>query len=180
MAKKPVTNETEPLNENEQNRLDDYLRAQLDKAELEDLHWVHGDDDAVPYCYECAVKKVEEIKSREPERDVCVDGGWGTEEDGPESCDTCGKPLDCSFTDYGSESEIDHFIENGFDHKNAYDCWSLETAISSRGWEVWADRTYRNNAKKEEDYNYFEKLHRLCRKILSQLDEDKDYDKDTH
>lgn len=157
------------LNENEQKRLDEYLQAQSRQAELEDLHWVHGDDEGIPYCYECAKKKVEEIKSEEPDRDVFVDGGWGSEEDGSQSCDTCYKPLDCSFTDYGSESEVDHFIENGFDHKDEYDCHCLETAISSRGWEVWSERTYRNNTEKEADHNYFEKLHSLCRKILSQI-----------
>ena len=146
------------------------MQAQSGKAELEDLHWVHGDDEGISYCYDCAVKKVEEIKLKEPESDVCVDGGWGTEEDGTESCDTCGKPLDCSFTDYGSESEVDHFIENGFDHLSAYNCWSLETAISRRDWEVWSERTYRNDIEKEEDYNYFEKLHNLCRKVLAQID----------
>ena len=174
MAKELVTNETEPLNEDERKRLEDYLRGQSAKAELEDLHWVHGDDEGIPYCYECAVKEVEKIKLKEPDRDVCVDGGWGTEEDGSQSCYRCYKPLVCSFTDYGSESEVDHFIENGFDHKNAYDCQNLETAISSRGWELWSERTYRNNTEKEEDCNYFEKLHRLCRKILSQIVEDKD------
>ena len=163
-----------PLNEDERKRLEDYLRVQSGKAELEDLYWVHGDDEGISYCYDCACKRVEEIKSKEPEGDVCVDGGWGTEEDGTESCDTCGKFLDCSFTDYGSEEEVGYFVENGFDHKDAYDCQILETAISSRGWEVWSERIYRNNTEKEEDCDYFEKLHRLCRKILSQIVEDKD------
>ena len=158
------------LNENERKRIMDYLQAQSDKAELEDMYWVHDDDEGISYCYECAKKKVKEIKSEKPDSDVCLDGGWGTEEDGMEFCDTCGKPLDCSFTDYGSESEVDHYIENGFDHKNVCACHILITAISSRGWEVWADRSYRNDTEKEEDRDYFENLHNLCRKVLSQID----------
>jgi len=113
------------LNEHERKKLEDYLWGQSKKAELEDLHWVHGDDEGISYCFDCAEKRVAEIKAKESDSDVCVDGGWGTEEDGTQTCEKCGKCLDCSFTDYGSESEIDHFIENGFDHNDVHDCHIL-------------------------------------------------------
>jgi hypothetical protein len=64
------------------------------------LYWLNPDDSCANYCRECAVKLVTEK--------VELDGGGGGHEcDAQEFCETCGVHLECSFTNYGVEEEID-------------------------------------------------------------------------
>jgi len=103
--------------------------------ELEYLHWVSsGYGDGFVYCFECCDKEVEKVNKEliakgeiviDEDGDICagdgafVDGGWsGIEEDGCAFCEGCNKRLEVSLTQYGVESEVDHFIEYFFDDKN--------------------------------------------------------------
>lgn len=92
--------------------------------EKDSVHWVHGAGEirggniteADHFCGKCCAARVAELKERFPaecERvGVCVDGGWGSEEDGAPFCVTCGARLSASPTDYAIEEEVHHFLAN--------------------------------------------------------------------
>lgn len=88
-------------------------------------HWIHGWDEGLSFCFECAEKKVAALLKAEPDEDYLVDGGWGSEGDSQAFCETCTRALDNSFTDYAAESEIDYLEENGVDLNDPSDCHSL-------------------------------------------------------
>jgi hypothetical protein len=107
------------------------LEPEADKVEAKALHWIGGYEGCIgdtyvdqgqSFCWGCAdllVKTVNTVLSIYPmgaERDeekAFVDGGWGSDADGSESCERCGCVLDVSYTDYGFESEFDHFLSGG-------------------------------------------------------------------
>ena len=98
-------------------------------------HWIIGTDDGGSYCGECCEKELARLCKCSPEGDYEVDGGWGdTESDGQSFCETCGKLLSNSYTDYACESELDHFEEHGFDITAPLDCDSLERMLGSQVW----------------------------------------------
>lgn len=92
--------------------------------ELKSLYWIHGAGElkGCPYtegdgfCEACVTKTVASLTKRFPkaakEAGVCVDGGWGGEEDSPPACTICHAPLAAGFTDYGLEEELKRFSEN--------------------------------------------------------------------
>lgn len=104
------------------------------KHETKPMHWVGRGDEGPSYCLECCEKEVARIDAEKPEAGVIVDGGWVTECDGAEFCESCGAALDCSFTTYACESELDHFEECGFDLDSPVDCWSMERIMGSVGF----------------------------------------------
>ena len=95
-----------------------------DLDEKDSVHWIHGAGEirggniteADHFCVECCAAKVAELEERFPtecERvGLCVDGGWGSEEDGAPFCVTCGARLSASPTDYAIEEEVYHFLAN--------------------------------------------------------------------
>ncbi len=80
-------------------------------------HWIHGAneysdigcDEGTDFCRPCAAIKIAEIVGAHPEREVSLDGGWGSEHDTPPYCDTCGAKLQGSLTNYGVDQELEHF-----------------------------------------------------------------------
>ncbi|HEX7330378.1 MAG TPA: hypothetical protein VF290_02695 [Pyrinomonadaceae bacterium] len=85
-------------------------------------HWIHGWDEGLSFCFECAEKKVAELLAAEPDGDYLVDGGWGSEGDSEAFCETCSRALDNSFTDYAAATALDYFEENGVDTNEPSDC----------------------------------------------------------
>lgn len=124
----------------------------------EDEHWIHGYDEGLSYCRECAVKKVKELRKSDPDREYSIDGGWGTDGDSTPFCETCGQRLSNTLTQYGCESEVDHFLMYGFDPMSPYNCLDMHGVVESSGWEPFIDI---------EDEPYFKDLYRLCRRILN-------------
>ncbi|MEA1885069.1 MAG: hypothetical protein U9N62_11205 [Thermotogota bacterium] len=137
--------------------------AQGIKVALLPEHWAHGGDEGLSYCLKCCKKEVAQLRKEDPENkdDYYVDGGWGTEGDSIAFCETCEALLDNSLTDYGSEEEVRHFLEHGFDVNNEYDCYSMTRVICGHGWRPWDD--------KESDLNFYEDLHKLCKRILGTI-----------
>lgn len=104
--------------------------------ETKAMHWFSSDidDPSNLWCWECARKRLIAIRRESPvklirwlgwegwneaffqtlsDEELCggtslIDGGWGTEEDGPRHCDGCGCRLDHSLTDYGVDQEIEY------------------------------------------------------------------------
>lgn len=95
-----------------------------DVVELLPQHWIHGWEESLSFCRNCAEKKIAELKASEPEEEYLLDGGWRTEEDSQRFCETCGEPLDCSFTDYACKEEIRHYKQYGFDLNDELACVS--------------------------------------------------------
>ncbi len=103
------------------------LYKKADFEELGELHWISfGYGEGESYCYECCEKEVDKINKEliakgeitvDEDGDIrdddgaFVDGGWGgIDEDGCAFCEICNKRLDASLTQYGVESEVDHFL----------------------------------------------------------------------
>jgi hypothetical protein len=83
------------------------------EADAKPLHWVCGGDEGLNYCDVCAEKKAAQLKAENPEGNYDVGGGWGgNEEDGCAHCETCGTLLGYSLTDYGRDSELDHYARH--------------------------------------------------------------------
>lgn len=102
------------------------LRPVAKKFKKKPLHWVHnGPDEAISYCERCAGKAIKILEKENPAEEYMLDGGWGSDADSQEFCDTCGTPLDCSFTEYACEEELRHFGEYGFDVRCPSDCDSF-------------------------------------------------------
>lgn len=102
-------------------------------------HWVHGADEGESYCLKCCERVVTRIRKERSDEsdDVCVDGGWRTENDGMRFCcnEKCSRPLDVSFTDYAVESELEHFEANGFNAQDPGDWWSLDRMLMTERWK---------------------------------------------
>lgn len=93
-------------------------RERIDKCigefEPENIHWVSSQEvdveESEDRCFACAKKKAEELTKKLGKK-VVVDGGYSIQE-----CDTCAHCQDCdkllaySLTEYGAESELDHFL----------------------------------------------------------------------
>lgn len=106
-----------------------YPVAELYKVESE--YWINGDDESESFCYDCAIKRIAELKKESPDNEFRLGGGYGTDGDSQKFCETCQTALDNSFTDYCSKTEIEHFEENGFDYTNLSDCYSLTQILNS-------------------------------------------------
>ncbi len=56
--------------------------------------------------------------------------------------------LDNDFTQYACETEVDHFLEHGFDVESGDDCLAMSKVISSAGWEPYLTGHEKDSEKK--------------------------------
>lgn len=127
---------------------EDVLSEGVTKELIEDLlsagtrcktvpeHWIHGADEGLSYCHECALKEVAKLLESNPTGEYSVDGGWGGEGDSTPFCEGCGARLENSLTDYGAEEEFNHFLESGCFLKSPDDCYSLTEAMANQYWDL--------------------------------------------
>lgn len=103
------------------------LEPMAKKVKRKDMHWIHGHEEGESWCYRCAVRKVRElVKAGADPKEVFVDGGWGGDEDGNESCEGCNVRLDNTLTKYGTQSELEHFRSNDVaGPDDAYCLWNV-------------------------------------------------------
>ena len=132
-------------------------------------NWIHDADEGLSYCYDCCSKEVERMLKENPKGEYCVDGGWGVEGDSTPFCEICGKLLENSLTGCGCRTEVEHFLENGFDPLSDDDCRAMSEVINGREWEPWENKHYRDQYEKDRDLDYFKDLHKLCKIILKNL-----------
>ena len=114
-------------------RLQDLIGPCASKYKVVPEHWIHGWDEGLSFCFQCAEKKVAELLKEEPDEDYLVDGGWGSEGDSEAFCETCERALDNSFTDYAAASALDYFEESGVDLSDPSDCYVLLECIDALG-----------------------------------------------
>jgi hypothetical protein len=114
-------------------RLQTLIAPNAAKYETVTEHWIHGWDEGLSFCRECAEKKIVELLAAEPDAEYMLGGGWVTEGDSQAFCETCQRALENSFTDYGAETEIDHFEEYDFDFNSPEDCYAMERVIYALG-----------------------------------------------
>ena len=157
------------LTEAERERLRTHFNTGGASVESFPEHWISGHDEGQSYCYECAEKKVAELLALEPLADYRVGGGYGSSGDSTPCCETCQKLLENSLTDYGCESELDHFVENGFDPTSSGDCRAMAEVISSGGWGR-ADFVSKPDYEKARRADYYASLNALGQQILAMLD----------
>ena len=124
-------------------------------------HWISGHDEGESYCFDCAEKKVGELRTLNPNEQYCVDGGWGTDGDSTPFCEMCHHRLDNSLTQYGCEAEVEHFLEYGFRAQSPVNCLDMYRVISAGMWEPFDGEDEKDRAR-----FYFKNLYRLCRIIL--------------
>ena len=150
-------------------KLEALFDAGAAKVASTEEHWIHNGDEGLSYCRECCEKEVAKLLKADPSGEYCVDGGWGIEGDTTPYCETCGKLLDNTLTEYGCEAEVDHFLRNGFDPASPGQCRSMSEVIMARGWEPMEGRTYRDDFEKKSDLDYFAALDKLCAGILKSI-----------
>lgn len=69
--------------------------------------WPADDDTGYDYCRKHAAQKAKEMRCD-------LDGGYARETDSCCHCAVCGRLLDYTLTDFGQESELDHFSREKF------------------------------------------------------------------
>ena len=139
------------------------------KLEPENECWIHGADEGISYCWDCAEKEMAMLQKENPDKEYFLSSSDSSEGDGIATCECCGKVLENCLTSYGCEYEVDHFLEYGFTPENPDDCHSMERVIEGRSWEPWAEQVYRDEYEHKSDLAYFDSLHQLCRGILEQI-----------
>ena len=93
-------------------------------------YWLDRDCDGT-YCLECA--KIEYGFEAAPNGEG-IDGGFGGEGSGCLHCDRCGKLLEYCLTDYGTRSEIGHYIENPPKFLTAEEAYHIAKALDGAPW----------------------------------------------
>lgn len=103
----------------------EFLEYKARNQKADDCYWINIEEDCRSYCsrhIEAAVKKMER---ENPDEEVWYECDNGEESDSPKSCETCGIPLECSFTKYALEYELEHFERHGLDTGNKRDCYDM-------------------------------------------------------
>lgn len=161
------------ISEADQAKIEEFLEAGSSNIKIRNEYWIGGGRGGEvcgeSYCYDCCRKAINQLRKKDlTKKEIYfVDGGWETESDSIRFCTSCRVLLATTFTDCGSEDEVDHFLQNGFDVKDELDCYSLGLAIFGRGWRPWADKIFENKSEMENDAHYYQNLHKLCRIILA-------------
>lgn len=150
----------------EKARVEAIVSAGAAGAEAKPEHWIHDWDEGVSFCRSCAEAKIKELLAEEPGAGYCLAGGWGIEGDRQAFCETCEELLDNTYTMYACESEVDHFLENGFFATDAVECHSLNQVISSEGWGPYEELPGSDFERKRRR-EYYVALHELGRRILT-------------
>jgi hypothetical protein len=73
-----------------------------------DPYWLSNDDCGFTYCRKCALQALRAKPGAE------LDGGFHCENDSCQHCETCGRLLDYTLTNYGAAEEINHFSKIRF------------------------------------------------------------------
>lgn len=132
-------------------RLEDELYALVPPLDPAPCHWLNSDA-TYSYCWPCARQtRWEEMGNvgpapfetawyyRDPiEENIRsgIDGGFDSSpSDSPESCEVCGCTLRHTLTDYGVESELDHFAEHpGFQVVRDEDSYVISRICLNLTW----------------------------------------------
>jgi hypothetical protein len=168
-----------PLSDTEREILTKLFNAGAARVKEDDEYWIHGDDETISYCYKCAKKECTKLLKDNPKGSYIVSGGWGNEGDSTPFCETCGKRLSNSFTNFACEQEVEHYTKNGFDIKCKEHCCDMAKVIDARGWEPWKKRIYEHKYQQNDYLEYYANLNTLCRTILRQLQKNKKTHKQT-
>ncbi len=126
----------------------------------DNIHVISSEDyeqsDDYYYCYDCCLKKVNEINKQFPEDEdeyedkyedkrAFIDGGWGgclldSNDEGPNFCGTCGKMLDYSLSKSGVKIECNYYLKKEIkeiDDDMAFELYNILEC--SREWDLNID-----------------------------------------
>jgi hypothetical protein len=107
------------------------------KVRTKRLYWIETPDGTLVsnngfcWCQDCGSAKVRNLRrhDRKNREDYFLDGGWGSEEDGPQFCCCCGVRLRCTLTEHGAQEEIWHFEEFGLRGGSADDAYEIRECL---------------------------------------------------
>lgn len=124
------------LNEADQKRFEEIYHAGAVRHEktVKDCHWIHNADEGEEWCEDCAEKQIAKLLAENPKGDYSLDGGWRTESDHTPFCEGCDCQLSACLTYCGAESELKHFLDNGFDPKHDSECHAVDEVVNTIGW----------------------------------------------
>lgn len=151
-----------------------FLRALSQAADNEacEVHWLaarNADPDQGPsYCRECCNALVEKGNSEHPDHEYLRDGGWGYVADGTECCDTCGKQLRCTLSDYGVDSELDNWEDSRLrlrGKRATYQAFDLLNVLESAYMGDVDECTWLRGHELERAKRIQKGVHRLTRRI---------------
>ena len=109
------------------------------KADVEQPYWfIHnaGGEEST-FCFQCGEKRrLELIKKHRDDAHTLdllkmLDGGWTGESDSCEHCHTCGQLLHYSLTDYGAESEWEHYREAGINLGSPEEAYHIQAMLQN-------------------------------------------------
>jgi hypothetical protein len=157
------------IEEIDREKLEKFFDEGANRVPSEPEYWIHGADEGLSYCLECCEKEVKRLSKESPKGEYCVDGGWDTEGDSTPFCEACGKLLENTLTDCGCGGEVEHFLLYGFDVKSNNDRRAMSEVIDACKWEPFSGQLYRDEYDKKSTLDYFDDLHKLCRKICRKI-----------
>ena len=109
------------------------------KADVEQPYWfIHnacGEEGT--FCFDCGEKRRAELIASHPGKTPeqlnlhMLDGGWSIECDSCEHCEKCGQLLEYSLTDYGAESEWEHFQEHGISLRDPDTAYHVQAILQN-------------------------------------------------
>ena len=147
--------------------MESLLMSSWGKLLIEDCYWFNGDDICGDYCQNCGQKAVEEAnKALEPNAEKYILEGYErVTSDSNATCITCGVHLEYWLTEWGIESELDHFekyLTYPYSQSEKYALYCLfESAIHSHGLNIddW-------NTGKPERIELAGRLYKLAMRIV--------------
>lgn len=111
-------------------QLDDMIQEVAAQQDTPPEYWIRFYDEGFSYCYDCAVKKVNELLAKDPHGRYALDGGFDAESDYFALCEVCEIPLYNSITGYCAEEYIQGSIEHGLNFASPYDCYCMSLALN--------------------------------------------------
>lgn len=159
------------IDETDREKLEKFFDEGAARVSSEPEYWIYGADEGLSYCLECCEKEVRRLSKENPKEEYFVDGGWGTEGDSTPYCKDCGKLLENTLTACGCGDEVEHFLLYGFDVKSDDDRRAMSGVIDACQWEPFPGQRYRDEYAKKSTLDYFDDLHKLCRKILNDIEQ---------
>ncbi len=85
------------------------LTHRADKADVGEHYWVHGHGSGESYCERCIDKAVRKAQRLAPDAEIDASRSPWPDGDGPKSCESCGRTVEYTLTDWGVGADLDHF-----------------------------------------------------------------------
>lgn len=152
---------TSKLSKPQQRKLENWLCEGAKNVETWPEHWFNEGEPSFSYCYDCALVEKDRLNDANFSHDeIRIDGGWGSEGDGPAFCETCGRRMENSLTTEGCKMELDHYHREGFDVSSDQARYDMFEVISSMGW---------SGPYSERNKHVYDLFDEVCERIFNEV-----------